>query len=371
MKRLRHAGALFLIAATCLLILFGLGELGLRTAVFSSALRIESLRQAWRYADPAFDDDFWKLTRIFGTEGQAVFDFARPDTVLGWTIPTTADNPLGVTSLASVRPDSVRSPVLFFGDSYVAGLELGESLVDELNEILIDRTALNYGVSGYGVGQMYLRFLQVLEEFDGSGVPDRPVVLVGILTSDLDRTVLSFRGHQKPKFEMANGRLELTNVPLSLDTREHLGQYPVRIRSYLYRAISMRLRSLLGEEATDVLFGYKERREQRSTVNRALFDAFKTAAEVRGIPIGFVIFTGMDELQPSGWRETYLRRTLAELALPHFDAEAHLMTRMEQDGLDAGDVYYVENNHLNLRGNAIVADGLTGFLESFAPLAPR
>ena len=65
---------------------------------------------------------------------------------------------------------------------------------------------LNYGVAGYGVDQIYLLFEQSLELYR------RPLVVVSLLRTDLDRTILS---DQKPHFEPHEGKLVLPSGWLS------------------------------------------------------------------------------------------------------------------------------------------------------------
>ena len=96
------------------------------------------------------------------------------------------------------------------GDSFTFGEDVGddETYSHHLEQLLPGTEVINLGVHGYGHDQMliYLR-----EE----GVRYRPdVVILGFLTGDMERNVLSFRDYAKPRFVLDGGKLALRNSPV-------------------------------------------------------------------------------------------------------------------------------------------------------------
>lgn len=83
-----------------------------------------------------------------------------------------------------------RRPVLLFGDSFAAGVGDAESFQNILNHdeaFSRDYYLLNYGVSGYGVDQIYLMLQHTLPLYQ------RTIVIFSLMTFDLDRSILTFR----------------------------------------------------------------------------------------------------------------------------------------------------------------------------------
>ena len=54
-----------LMMSLSLIVTLGLCEISLRFLVFSDSFAISGLRQAWRYADGTYEDEYWKLKHIF------------------------------------------------------------------------------------------------------------------------------------------------------------------------------------------------------------------------------------------------------------------------------------------------------------------
>ena len=108
----------------------------------------------------------------------------------------------------ATAPGTTRIVVL--GDSFTfgEGVDDEETYSAQLAEILPGTEVINLGVHGYGHDQMlvYLR-----EE----GLRYRPdVVLLGFLTLDMERNVLSFRDYAKPRFVLKDGALVLRGSPV-------------------------------------------------------------------------------------------------------------------------------------------------------------
>jgi hypothetical protein len=86
-------------------------------------------------------------------------------------------------------------------------------------------------VSEYGVDQMALLMRKSIDGFTN------PFVIVGILTEDLDRSILNFRIGQKPRFEVQGDGLRSVGDKIEPSTKAYLATHPPQISSYLYRAL--------------------------------------------------------------------------------------------------------------------------------------
>ena len=140
-------------------------EVVFRLGLFSESVRIERLRHPGRFADSDYDDDYWKLAFLFGTgrQGQRVGGY-HP--IFGWAPPATDENPLGLISAAPYRVEDLNRAILFYGDSFVGGATpWPDRLPQVMDRLLPDYSVLNYGVAGYGVGQIHLRLTHTVGLF--------------------------------------------------------------------------------------------------------------------------------------------------------------------------------------------------------------
>jgi hypothetical protein len=329
----------------------------LRLALFSETFAVPALRQPWRYADSGYEDDFWKLAFLFraGEKAQRV---GRLDPVLGWAPETGPGNPFGLISDRPYRVEDLRRPVLFYGDSFVAGAtpEISARIPQQLGHLMPQRSVLNYGVGGFGVDQIYLRFRESAGQFRDA------VALAGILTQDLDRGILAIRTGQKPYFDLEAGRLALRGLPILASTRAYVEAHPPQIRSYLWRLVTFRLRPLLPEALFDRLFGFDALHEKKLAVNRALIAALRDEAQRLGMPLYAVLFLSREEFAQPTWREGFLRRTFDELGIPCFDTRPAIEAHMRATGETLDTLYFTDNGHPNALGNAVIAKGLRDFL---------
>jgi hypothetical protein len=149
---------------------------------------------------------------------------------LGWTnLPgyrSDAAVPFRVTinqqGLRASREFAPESPpgalrIALFGDSATFGEEVDDdaTLPHHLERFLDGAEVLNFGVRGYGLGQMVLR----LEE-DGLALRPQHVVVVVLLPSDIARDALTDFSHPKPAFRVDGERLVIDNVPVPEASRQ-------------------------------------------------------------------------------------------------------------------------------------------------------
>jgi hypothetical protein len=111
------------------------------------------------------------------------------------------------------RPGPGMRRIAVFGDSLAFGEEVDddETVPHYLGEQLRNAEALNFGVHGYGLGQMALR----LEDEGFALHPDHVVVMV-MLPEDLLRDPKLEFVHPKPVFRLRDGSLSIENVPVPI-----------------------------------------------------------------------------------------------------------------------------------------------------------
>ncbi len=362
MKRARVL-ALTAVLLSTLVTLAG-GEMLLRVALFSDSFQIPALRQAWRYADSNYEEDYWKLTYVFGEGGDAP-RVGRLHPTLGWLPTTTAENPPGFHSDQPLDVDALERPILFYGDSFVAGvtpLGMPERLPQQLDALTRTRRVVNLGVGGFGIDQIYLRFR------DSVGMFERPTVIVGLLLDDVDRVTLSFRAGLKPRFEIVGDELVVRNVPITRAPLDYVAENPPQIRSYLWRLVALRLRDVLPDGWVDSWLGYDEIDARKRRITTRLLEQFVNDAHTRGIALHFALFYGLEEVERETWQERFLKQQLAALGQAYFDMKPLLRAEHAAGRADLSSLYLPDRGHLNAAGNFVVAHGLEQWLRGLGEL---
>lgn len=354
MSKLRNMAPNVALIFGSLVFCFIAAELLFRALLFVDGMPSFGLREPWRYADPYVDDDYWKLTYLWGStsHGQAV---GIVDEELGWNAPITADDPLGIYATEPYTPADFENPVLFYGDSFVGGWD---NIPQKLDGKLPGRPVVNLGVGGFGVDQTYLKFTKTVELFED------PLALFGVLTYDLDRSVLAIRTHQKPYFLLEDGGLVLQNTPVLATTSEYIDRNPVEIRSYFLRFVLFRLRTLIPPENFDSLLAYAEKNEAKRVVNRAILKAFKQQTDALGIEGRVVLFYAGEEIGNPTWREDFLKSTLADLGIEYFDTRRYLLDYMKVTGVALDELYRDDLGHLDEKGRNVIAGGLAAWIRA-------
>src|SRR5688572_24754504 len=194
--------------------------------LFEGASRLALSNPEFLQRVSANDDPSWRLRWVanHGASGRLQYEIDEWNARRGWALKanlrdvpvqrgkTLSSNSRGVRGTAEHA--EVKSPgvtrILVVGDSFTFGEDVGddETYTHHLQALLPGTEVINLGVHGYGHDQMliYLR-----EE----GVRYRPdVVILGFLTGDMERNVLSFRDYAKPRFVLDGGKLALRNSPV-------------------------------------------------------------------------------------------------------------------------------------------------------------
>ena len=194
--------------------------------LFEGASRLALSNPAFLQRVSANDDPSWRLRWVanHGASGRLQYEIDEWNARRGWALKanlrdvpvqrgkTLSSNSRGVRGTAEHA--EVKSPgvtrILVVGDSFTFGEDVGddETYSHQLQALLPGTEVINLGVHGYGHDQMLI----YLQEVAGYYQPD--VVILGFLTQDMERNVLSFRDYAKPRFVLDGGRLVLKNSPV-------------------------------------------------------------------------------------------------------------------------------------------------------------
>ena len=312
------------------------------------AMDVMGLRDPSLYADPLSDDDYHKLKFRWQTFGYYINPIGSIDLTLGWAPRKTQENPLGITSKTPYEKEFKEGTILFFGDSFVQGMgAIEERIPQQLDMLLPDRRVLNYGVGGYGVDQILLRFRETHPSFRN------PIIVLGIFMMDLDRSILSVRTSQKPYFVLENEELVLRGLPINPDPEAFLAAHPPSINSYLVAFLTRRAR-LGADDHTELSY----MREEKKLINRHLLKAIVEEAKQHQQPLFLVVFYIKQDLKKTGWREIYLREEIKQLGVPYLDSKPPILEAAKTQDLPLNAFFRNTDPHLNGLGNRVVAEAL-------------
>lgn len=268
------------------------------------------------------------------------------DPELGWIAePREPENPDGLTWPPALDR---RPKAWFFGDSFIAG---GGNSIPALFEALRPEwQSLNYGVGGYGLDQIWLRYRRVSEH-----IPPGAPVLVGVLTYDLDRSALRFYAGFKPIFRRVNGSYRLVPPP----SREELPG--------LYESITIPITSYvlagLGTLVEQVTTNFNSSRirchlREKMAVNSYLIDQIISKAAEKRHGLYWILFGGRDEIgEPAAWRYDFLREALDRSGQPYLDT-LDVLRRSARAAGQLPTAFYNQTGHLTLEGRGVVAEAL-------------
>lgn len=333
-----------------LLFCFTIIEIFLRVAV---AFDLGGLRTPEMFLNPLSQDIYWKTRLVWSDFAEAPLETIDPE--FGWLPLAAADNPHALILADGQTIDYAEPAVLFYGDSYVHALTAPEDAIPQQMDALLDTPVQNLGVLGFGVGQIYLRLRKTAPEFE------QPILLFGILTFDLDRTVLNVRSGPKPRvyFDEA-GEMQVANTPFDQRVDEWIAEHPPRMWSYFGRFLIRNFQLIQAARAGDA-FGVEDRVEEKMRVNGQIMDHAATHAAENGWPMAFVIFYSRGEFDNDSWREPFLR----DMCQQHtcIDTKIALKQAVESSGRPVAAFYLDDGLHLNPEGNRLVAEYIVSEME--------
>ena len=322
----------------------------------------------------------------------------RFDAELGWTWKPSSTSPEGVTinalgargprEYARERP-SGRTRILAFGDSFTFGDGIRDSAT--FPRIFESRRrefeVLNFGVSGYGTDQAFLRYRSVGRDLGAD------VVCIGIMLENIGRNVNRFRPlwntrtgfcATKPRFVLADEDLRLLPQPYRTKTAlrealldgslvEHVSEgehwlvpSPPRF-SFTARVVT----ALLGERRRSPARLWRDEAGTPLRTTLAVLEAFRDEALADGARLApILIFPAPEDLERALAGRPYWEGFLAELdrrGLDRIDLIPPLAERQRELLAAPGPATLYFKSHLSSVGNSVVADALYAWLEPRLP----
>ena len=351
----------YLINVTLLLVsvfvLFIIAETGFRIILFGNANVFNNQRNPLLYAAPYSDDDYWRL------------HYRLSDKYVGGQIPVK--NPKWINAfiyrnnfMHKYAPNiNDRSPVLLYGDSF-ARCARGRCFEDFLNTdktFSKDHYLLNYGVGGYGVGQIYSLFKNSVDHYQ------KPIVFISLMTLDLDRSILSIRGGPKPYFIIENNMLKL----ISPNQDDFLTDMKPRIISYFYRRIlySKFTKKYLPNQLVSYLKKEKYYKSKKIEINEKIILNIISELKARNLDYVFVIFhhgwtQGVGNLNNNAidWRNTFLRRILDENNITYIWSKDIIMQDMKETGQPLQNYFLEDDGHPTTYLNKLLTEKMKQYI---------
>jgi hypothetical protein len=330
------------------LLSFLLGEILLRSLIFSHSKVFALFQNPSLYADYRSDDDWWKLyLRVGGIHKPP----EKPHPLLGWVHKFDRD------TYRHAEADRVgnRRPVLLFGDSFADCVEDTPCFETYLNadpEFSQKYYLLNYGVGGYGLDQIDLLMSQVIDKYPN------PIVVFSFMLEDLDRCIMSFRGGEKPMFELVGNELTLKNVPIDPHPYEWLARNPISIRSYLLEFLKRAPRRVWGRAVRHPWIE-ESKTEAKQRIGGAILQKIIEQLRQKHVTFTVLVFHPMTR---RSWRDDFVRSVFEELRVPYERTE-----RLVQEDFGGGDVFsaaartrymLADLDHPSSTQNRLVSDSL-------------
>lgn len=323
------------------------------------------------------------------------------DRELGWTFrpsSVSADGLFAIDALGARGPREYgpepapgKRRVLTFGDSFVFCDEVPAeaSFQQQLEELEPELEVLNFGVSGYGTDQAWLRYRSL-----GRGL-GAEVVCIGLMLENIGRNVNRYRPlwstrtgvcMTKPRF-LLDGSGALTLLAQPFETRAELhaaildGSVLTRVAEHEYWLGRPNVPtggwSALVRVASGY-FAYRERSPARLwresegepfRVTLAILEGFQRQALADGARLApLLIFPAKEDLERYALPgRPYWGALLAELerrGLPYLDLIEPLSAhaRAQPDGTGTEALY--QGGHLSRLGNSIVAQALHAWIRA-------
>jgi hypothetical protein len=289
-------------------------------------------------------------------------------------------------------PDPNQTPplVCLYGDSFTEAYGVGHEHAwgNVLSQLLNCRVS-NFGISGYGTDQAFLRFLHLPQDH-------AKVVILGVFSENIKRNVNQLRNlistapvcETKPRFILDN-RGKLTLVPIPALTEKEYYEMPVNPGLYLHHEFFLPggpsgrqkaqfpyvwgilkispiiFRDLVLGDGFYQYFYQPTHPSKALEVTAAIIEEFCRTAQARGKqPVVLIIPTDYDILtyqRQRKWWYQPLVELLSERHLEFIDAGPKIIQYL--GGADRETLYSPQiNNHLNEAGNRLLAHIVYDFL---------
>lgn len=324
-------------------------EIGYRIILFNSNPAFDRLKKPEHFADYFSEDDYWKLEYLF----DGLFKPPKqPHRDLGWIGEFSRDNYIH----NQIEHIGDRRPVLLYGDSFarcVSDVLCFQNILNSDQEFSKEHYLLNYGVGNYGVDQIFLLFQKSVHHYDD------PFVVISLMTHDLDRSILSVRGGQKPYFLIEDSKLELRGIPINPNPDIFFTTNPPQIKSYLYRRIIHS--NLLPKQISSFLKRDNDYISKKMQVNEKIILEIVKELRTNNIDYVFLIFhplfPGVNTLDDkTDWRDSFLKQVLHENNIPYIWSK-DVLKQDSMDGKYSKDDYIIpENGHPTAHYNRLIAE---------------
>jgi len=353
-------GLLFLLVTLICFIVF---EALLRYSLFGDSSWASVFRSPLLLVDSLDDNGRrfrlrWKLEEL--EKHPEMLTQSSFDSLLGWVLPRkTKDNPLQIITDVPYETETIvnEPAVLFFGDSFVEGrTDFPHRIPNLLDSTIKDAVVLNFGVSGYGVDQTYLRMKRVLPLFH-----DVKLVIFGILYGNINRCSMRVRELPKPYFEFKGDSLVLKGIPIPSDRSLWYELYPPDFnRIYTVQLIQGLFRWITTRYWVYSRFFFLHpterdtRKNERKKLYRGLIELTLREANSQGVNVLFVLFPHRYHIIKTGWYETYSYAMFSELNADFLDMRIPMKRYMDENAYSYWDLYTL-NAHPNEKENEVIA----------------
>ena len=355
------------------------GEVALRAVSRSS---VEGETVGGVVLKPKNWDTFVQHYRQLNNRAGGDFSYLVYDDLMGWTVGPNRRSANGLyrSSVEGIRASeegvSFARPeggtrIALIGDSHTFGEDVkyeetwGYFLEKELGP---EFQVLNFGVSGYGLDQMFLRYEKDIRRWKSR------IVIFGFTSHDTERTMfvypfISFPEWDMPfsksRFILREGELANINAPapapevifsrasiVNLSALEYHRGYTQSDWERRFYHLSYLARLFVSWVPRWTIEHSDVSEKALVTVNASILKAFtRSTVEAGAIPL-IIYFPNKEELEKGNSPVSNGKRVLQEAGIAYTDLTSCLLP------LNAADLYVPAHRHYSSQGNAVVANCL-------------
>jgi lysophospholipase L1-like esterase len=306
------------------------------------------------YANGFCSDNYWKILLLQETEPLPDHIYHE---ILGWTTPRSLQNPDGL--VGNYQSDD-RPKILFYGDSFMEGVSSSDSSIPAYAQTLQDKyQTLNYGVSSYGVDQIFLRYQLTAQPYQ------QPIVFFGILLEDIDRCILTIRSSVKPYFKKISSdplKFELAGTPIPRNRIEWVKNHPPELGSYTFSFFKQMI-SMIKNQFDG--FNDPALKKEKIELNRYIIQQAFLFAENHNHLLIPIIFTNRRLFfEKENWHYTFLLELFSQMNKPYIDTYILFKTKTAGNTAEINKLFIEGDDHYNARGNQLIAKAIIDYLHS-------
>lgn len=244
----------------------------------------------------------------------------------------------------------VGTRIVFLGDSFTfgVGVEGDETFAHLVSERFGSVPTANYGMSGFGIDQMWL----TLRHYASEPPPD--IVVVAFVLDDLNRTMSAYRLRDTLQTLRSQGRVGWVPKPaFDLNDRGELERLGPESRPRgLLEAIADRSRIAEALRRVENRLSLRRPIGHRWRLNRKIFEEIRAESERLGarLLVVYVPAKGLEKRPTPVFESEF-----ADLGIPFLDLRSRLPRNY-------GDLYFEHDRHFNERGQAFAANEIAAAL---------